>query len=480
MNSDFLSLMPGFTAGCVALYKILSPVVLVLMFAGLTIIVIRALEAKCLRALWPFFVRMAVISFLVGGGLVLWGNTTQSAVTDLISQLGLNQGNGNVYEAYRNALAQRFGSNNAAANATLQGSGTNQQTSFVTTEGDTSEGFSQPSTGVTLTHYAYSGDSTPDGNSSQGIGAFAPFNTPNSLVPLQSAALSPDMVAKYNVQQGQQFTITTPNGPMTLQYADNTDPGLTGRVDVYDPNNALGGGNNFSEPVTSFNDGALMSNATGSNPTALDWMSNPIGTLQKFVIDRLVWLLSLAALGIMWIMSGVQQILWMIEVAVSPIFLGCLLVPPLIRLGTVFLMSLFALCLWPLAWAVTDLVTRGLIDLALNPTSNPGMQIFSTGAMLLGYWILLAIWVIGSSIIAPWIVTKAFTGGTSAITAVMAGTLGAALLTAPRVATNVATSAAAVSAGGATAPLMLASATRMNGATQNFARRPISQPSEAT
>ena len=477
--NDFLQLMPGFLTAVQNLHNILAPVVLVLMFAGLTIKVVQAQQQRCLSSILPFLVRMLAVSFLVGG-LITWGNMLQSGVTDLISQLGLTQTNGNVYQAYRNAVAQRFGSDNAASNATLQGVNGNNGTSLnLPSEGDTSGGFNVgQNTGINLNHYGYEQPGQPnyDSGSANGQGAF-PFDTaPHSLVPLQSAALSADVAAKYNLQPGQQFTITTANGPMTLVYADKTADWVSGSVDVYDPNSVLG--SNQLTSITSLNGGPVSGTA---GPTAMDWLSNPVGTLQKFVIDKFVWLLSLAALGIMWLMSGVQQILYMIEIAISPIFLGCLLVPALVSIGSRFLSSLVAICLWPLAWAVCDLLTQALINIAVNPTNNPGMQAFVTGAMLLGYWILLAIWVIGSALLGPWIITRSLMAGSSAITAVLAGTVGAAVASAPRLATSVA-GGAGVAGAAASAPISIASSSRMNGAYQNFATRPTStpQPTERT
>src|SRR5271166_5250521 len=425
---------------------------------------------------------MGAVSFLVGS-LATWGNLLQSGVNDLISQLGLTQVSGNVYQAYRDAVAARFGTDSAASNAILRGlpaNNTSTQTPFnVTGEGDTSGGFSiGQSTGIKLNHFAYEkpGDLDYDSNSPQGIGAFNFDSAPGSMVPLESAAVSADVAGRYDLQPGQLFTITTANGPMTLQYADRTADWVTGSVDVYDPNNVLG--DNQLTSITSLNGGPVSATA---GPTAMDWLSNPVGTLQKFVIDKFVWLLSLAALGIMWLMSGVQQILYMIEIAISPIFLGCLMVPALVSIGSRFLSSLVAICLWPLAWAVCDLLTQALINIAVNPTNNSGMQAFATGAMLLGYWILLAIWVIGSALLGPWIITRSLMDGSSAITAVLAGTVGAAVASAPRFATSVA-GGAGVPGAAASAPISIASSSRMNGAYQNFATRPTStpQPTERT
>jgi hypothetical protein len=478
--NDFLQLIPEFTAGVTYLHNILAPVVLVLMFAGLMIKVAQAQQQRCLSSLWPLFVRMGAVSILVGS-LITWGNLLQSGVNDLISQLGLTQVSGNVYQAYRTAVAARFGSDNMASNATLQGvtsKNFSSQAPFnVTAEGDTSGGITiGQSTGIKLNHFAYEkpGDLNYDSNSPQGVGAFDFDSAPGSMVPLESAAVSADVAAKYNLQPGQLFTITTANGPMTLQYADKTADWVTGSVDVYDPNNVLG--DNQLTGITSLNGGQASATA---GPSATDWLSNPVGTLQKFVIDRLVWLLSLAALGIMWLMSCVQQILYLIEIAISPIFLGCLVVPPLISIGARFLSSLVAICLWPLGWAVCDLVTRLLINVAVNPTNDPGLATFGTGAMLLGYWILLAIWVIGSSLAGPWIISRSLMAGSSEITAVLGGTLGVAAASVPRMAYRAAMLSAGAGAlgggNGSIAPISPASASLMT-PYQNFARRPISKP----
>jgi hypothetical protein len=478
--NDFLQLMPGFTAGVTYLHNLLAPVVLVLLFAGLTITVVQAQQQRCPSSLWPLFVRMGAVSFLVGS-LATWGNLLQSGVNDLINQLGLTQVSGNVYQAYRDAVAARFGTDSAASNAILQGvpaNSTSTQTPFnVTSEGDTSGGISiGQSTGIRLNHFAYEKPGEPDydSNSPQGIGAFNFDSVPGSMVPLESAAVSADVAGKYDLQPGQLFTITTANGPMTLQYADRTADWVTGSVDVYDPNNVLGDNQLIS--ITSLNGGPVSATAGSS---AMDWLSNPVGTLQKLVIDRLVWLLSLAALGIMWLMSCVQQILYLIEIAISPIFLGCLVVPPLISIGARFLSSLVAICLWPLAWAVCDLVTRLLINVAVNPANDPGLAAFGTGAMLLGYWILLAIWVIGSSIAGPWMISRSLMSGSSAITAVLGGTLGAAAASAPRIAYRAALLSAGTGAvgggSGASGPISPASASLMT-PYQNFAMRPIGKP----
>lgn len=495
--NDFLQQLPTFTSGVTTLHDLLTPVVVVLMVAGLLMKSIQAHVQGTLKSLLPYFVVMSVIVFLTGS-LAVWGNMIQAGVNDLVSQLGLTQIGGNVYQAYLQAVQQRFGTNSVAGNI-AQATSANSTAAGINTvplEGDMSAGFPTTpttSTGTSVTHYAYSGDLTPDSNSSNGVGAFAPYLTPGSLVAMQSAALTPAAAAQYNVQHGQSFTITTSGGQTyNLVYADvvptggpNEQPAGASVVDIYDPNGVLGG-NNFSQSVTSFNDGPVFANAAGANPTVGEWLSNPAGTLQKYIIEKLVWLLSLVALGLMWIMSAVQQILYLIEIAISPIFVGCLCIPALVLIGTRFLSSLVALCLWPLAWAVCDLVTRFLINIAVNPTSNVAIQLFSFGVMQLGLWIVLAIWVIGSSVVGPWLITRSLVAGSSAIAAVIGGTIGAAAANAPGIAYKTAAIASGVGAGagvagGTNGASSIASATRM-APVANYATRPMNnaEPAEKT
>ena len=151
--------------------------------------------------------------------------------------------------------------------------------------------------------------------------------------------------------------------------------------------------------MTSINAGAVPSN-TGGGP--LDgWISKVSDSLIVGILWPLVHLLSLIAMSIMWLMTGIQQILYTIEIATSPIFIGMLMVPRLVGTATRFFTSLVAICIWPMGWTVTDLLTRALIDIAVNPTNNVAQSAFANGTMMLGYWVLVAVWVILSSFAAP-------------------------------------------------------------------------------
>ena len=242
-------------------------------------------------------------------GIAGFGNTINAAVRDIVAQTGFNAGN--VFQDYLVAVQQKFGSNSIVPGAAAP------NLNFPLTEGDTSGGFNIPANGVKITKYGYAGDPTSDPNSAAGIGAFGFDSAPHSLKPLFSAALSPDVAAQYNLQPGQIFTAGLANGQsITLQYADKTAPDLTGRVDVYDPSGTL---SIDGVPVTTINDGPVT--AGGGGGGLLGGIVSKIGdSITTAILFPLVYLLSLMALGAMWIMTGVQQIFYLIEIAISPIF----------------------------------------------------------------------------------------------------------------------------------------------------------------
>jgi hypothetical protein len=406
MNGKFLDLLPGFVSGAHQIHNLLAGVTFVLAVAGLLLIVNQAFREQSVKSVKSALVRLIVIVIMLGtlGG---WGDILSSAVDDLAAQAGLSPNGGGVFEAYREAVARKFGSDSAApaANA-FESGGSNGQSTGTTGDFTVPDGAATGSnTGIKLTRYGYEqpGDPNYDSNSAQGIGAFGFDSSAGSLVPLQSAALSPDVAQQYNLVPGQQFTVTTANGQqISLVYADNTADYLSGRVDIYDPFSQLA---NDGAAVTSINGGPIVAN-------------NGSGTATRFF---------------------------------------CFLV---------------AITLWPLAWAICDLLTRALIELAVNPANNLGASVFGASAMMLGYWVLLAIWVMGSSVFAPFIVSAALVAGSSGIAGVLGATIGAAVARA----TGGGAGSAVLASQVAAAPISVASRSVMN-AYQNFARRPLAAAS---
>ena len=135
----------------------------------------------------------------------------------------------------------------------------------------------------------------------------------------------------------------------------------------------------------------------------------------------------------MFLMTVAQKLLYLIEVAISPIFIGFLMIPALTYLARRFFLILVALTLWPLAWGVCNLISKGLLDLGMNTSNNTGLGIANGVAQGLGplsgfgFLIVLAVWVIGSTLAAPFFVNYLLAaGGAGATAAVFGATLGAA------------------------------------------------------
>jgi hypothetical protein len=485
MNNNIFTLVPTFMSGVKALHADLIGVAFVLCIVGLLFHTITAMVRKDLAVMFPTLVRLAVISILIGS-LQTWGDTLVGAVNGLIADMGAGGSGGNIFEDYQAAIARKMGTAAAAANANQipsQSAQPNQPAPSPLPDPN------QPLTGTMLTHYAYLGDSTPDGTpgnpgSAQGVGAFSFDSTPGSLIPMYSAALTASAAKQYNLTPGQSFTITSGGQTYNLEYAD-VAPESDSRIDIYDPNGQLPGGNSFSEAVSSVNGGPVVQGQTGT----ASLMPNPGGSIG----DQIMWAITLAlswiASGIMYLMQIAQQLLYLIEIAISPIFIGFLMIPALTHLARRFFMTLVAICLWSLAWAVCDLVTKFLIDLAVNPTNNAGVGIAGAAAVASGplaglaYLIIIALWVIGSTFLAPvFIGILLAVGGGTATAAIFGATLGAAATRTGAMAGAAVGGSAGVAnvISGVGGAISARSASRMNGATVNHAARPMASQNGQT
>jgi hypothetical protein len=244
---DLQTLLPGFQNSIQALHTTLLGVSLVLGFAGLVREVSLSYQRGSVTALPPYMVKM-LVAFVALGLMQVWAGYLSGMVTDLDNQIGVNKGN--VLSAYMQALATKFGTviNSTSTAATSQNAANaqiNPSTGFYNGSGGASGG-------VKITHYGYAGDSTPDWNSEHGIG-----NHNNQLVPGTSIAFSSDLIAEYHLTVGQPVTVTLANGQtLTGRFDDTTSADLTGRVDIYDPNNTI-----------TF-DGAAVASIDGTTPVA--------------------------------------------------------------------------------------------------------------------------------------------------------------------------------------------------------------------
>jgi hypothetical protein len=408
MGEDLNTLLPDFQADTTQLHTVLLPVCLVLGFAGLVREIRMAQQRGSVSMLPPYLVKVS-IAFAALGLAWQWGGYVTNAVTDINSQFGVNQAN--VLANYEQALATKFGAviNSSGSPATTPAPGADAA------NGGPTGG------GVEITHYGYAGDPNGDTNSANGIG-----NHDNHLVAGVSLAFSPDLISAYHLQVGQTVSVTMANGQvLTGRFDDTTAADLTGRVDIYDPSDTV----TFSGEAVTQIDGAPAAAGydTGiarSPITLFTAAAMGLDGLPAFLLGFFVMLLCVVGMLLMWLMSLLQQMLYSVAIAVSPVFFGLLLIRGLDGIASRFLTGVIAICLWPLGWGIASLITNLLLDFAINTSNNPGLAAvnYLSGGFL--WWIGLGAWTICSTIAAPWTISRQIAAGQPGIAALLGETGG--------------------------------------------------------
>ena len=210
--------------------------------------------------------------------------------------------------------------------------------------------------------------------------------------------------------------------------------------------------------------GAAAARATGTLWQALSNASTGMQTAIQTLFVMLCCVLGMLAMWIMWLL---QQVLAEVCFAVSPIFLGCLLLPPMGQMAARFFTNYISVLCWPIGWGIANLVTVALLNLAINPSNNAGLGAlnFFGGGFI--WWIGVGLWALFSSVAAPWLVTKALSAGDQPLVSLFSAGVNTA-----QTSISIATSAAAPLTGqGTGAGSIVASAMAV---PRSFAKRPVS------
>ena len=151
------------------------------------------------------------------------------------------------------------------------------------------------------------------------------------------------------------------------------------------------------------------------------------GGLGKVLIFAAIYLLSKLAWFLMWLAFLVQHILLLLGIGVSPLFLSMFMLNATRGIAIRYILSLLGIILWPLGWAVADVITRSLLDLAAKGqiyllTQN---DVVLYGSQTVFFLFLLSLWVIFSTLAAPRLVARAITTGSQVGVALLGGFGGA-------------------------------------------------------
>lgn len=215
---------------------------------------------------------------------------------------------------------------------------------------------------------------------------------------------------------------------------------------------------------------AAAAQATG---TLWQAVSNASTGMQAMIQALFVMICCVLGMLAMWIMWLLQQVLAEVCFAVSPIFLGCLLIPPLGQMAARFFTNYIAVLCWPIGWGIANLVTVALLNLALNPSNNTGLGAWNFFGGGFIWWIGVGLWALFSSIAAPWLVTKALSAGENPLVSLFSAGVHTA-----QTSISIATAAAAPMTGQATAAGSIVAGTMA--VQKSFASRPMSSSSNGS
>jgi len=178
----------------------------------------------------------------------------------------------------------------------------------------------------------------------------------------------------------------------------------------------------------------LVTKMNDSSSTSSSWW-DIMGKLTSITVDLIItavlWLVGeFASLMLFWAYIF-QKIILNLGYALSPLLIGFMAIPALKHIGNRYLLNLVGVILWPLGWAVAALVTQGILDFMSDQSF---LTVDSTSTLytlqnLIGL-VVVAFWIIFSTVAAPVIIQHVITSGTQAGGALLAGGVSSALQTA--------------------------------------------------
>ena len=132
------------------------------------------------------------------------------------------------------------------------------------------------------------------------------------------------------------------------------------------------------------------------------------------IMGKLAWL-------IMWLAYLLQHVIAVFAIAVSPGFLAMFALNATRGVAIKFLLSLLGVLLWPIGWAIADIMTDALLKLAAEDriyviTSPESML---SGTQTLSFILILSFWIVVSTIASPLFISKSIESGSQIGTALL-------------------------------------------------------------
>lgn len=181
-------------------------------------------------------------------------------------------------------------------------------------------------------------------------------------------------------------------------------------------------GSNPSDTSKKFGDLIVNNIEEGDSEVGFfDILTDKNGGVGKALLYVFLLLSSFLALIIQYLIFIAQQMLTVFGIAMAPIFLTMLMVAPLREIATRYFLSLVAIMMWPLGWGFADITTTALLERAVQAElySEGTGAFFARTSQSLFFAFAISIWLVVSTIAAPYVVQKVITTGANAGAAMM-------------------------------------------------------------
>jgi len=122
------------------------------------------------------------------------------------------------------------------------------------------------------------------------------------------------------------------------------------------------------------------------------------------------------AMAVNYLFFWIQQILLIYGIATAPVFIAFFIVDSMRGVARQYLLRLVSVALWPMGWAIANVLTQGLLDKSVGGEATPFGA--SQSFFLI---IVVTLWILFSTIAAPLMISKMLTQGMNAGSVLLKG-----------------------------------------------------------
>ena len=168
----------------------------------------------------------------------------------------------------------------------------------------------------------------------------------------------------------------------------------------------IGGGNGQDQLMADY--AAILQNPGKNDQSNTTPWWNFIAQAGASVGDQMMrvmlWVLGAIAYALYWLMQLLQQFLLLVTIAAAPVFIGLWMLSGTRSIGMRYFLTLMSLALWPLGWALGNIITKQMLA-AVSSTGGAWLMVEGAVFLVVGLWIVI------NAVFWPLVISKALIGG---------------------------------------------------------------------